>query len=128
MIHGDEKMEKKRKRDLLLTAGLLALAGVLYLFLRPGPAGAWAVVTVDGTETARYPLTEDRTVTIGTADWNVLVISDGGAAVADANCGDHTCVRMGRISREGESIVCLPHRLTVRVEGGEEPLFDGTAG
>ena len=128
MIHGDEKMEKKRKRDLLLTAGLLALAGVLYLFLRPGPVGAWAVVTVDGMETARYPLTEDRTVTIGTTDWNVLVISDGGAAVADANCGDHTCVRMGRISREGETIVCLPHRLVVEITGTDSGGPDATVG
>ena len=50
------------------------------------------------------------------------------AAVAEANCGDHTCIRTGQISREGEAIVCLPHRLVVRIEGGDEPLFDADAG
>ena len=39
--------------------------------------------------------------------------------MTEANCGDHTCVRMGRISRAGEAIVCLPHRLVVEIVGGE---------
>lgn len=120
-------MEQNRKRDLLLAAGLLLLAGILYLFLRPGGDGAWAVVTVDGEETGRYVLSKDQTVTIGDADYNVLVISHGAAEITSANCGDHTCVRMGKISREGEVIVCLPHRLTVRIEGGEMPPFDAEA-
>lgn len=121
-------MDKKRKWDIFLIAGLLLAAGALYLFLRPGEAGAWAVVTADGRETARYPLAEDRRVTLGEADYNVLEIMDGAAAVVEANCGDHTCVRTGRISREGEAIVCLPHRLVIRIEGGDRPLFDADAG
>ena len=63
-------------------------------------------------------MAEDRTVTIGEADYNVLEISGGGAAVVEANCGDHTCVRTGTVSRTGETIVCLPHRLVVEIVGG----------
>lgn len=116
-----------KKSDVLLACGVLLAALVLFLALRPGGAGAWAVVTVDGREAARYPLGEDRTVTLGEAAYNVLEISGGGAAVVEANCGDHTCVRTGRISREGETIVCLPHRLTVRIEGAGEAAFDAAA-
>lgn len=116
--------KKKRICDLLLATGVLLLAGILYLFFRPGGRGAWAVVTVDGQELARYSLAEDRTVTLGDADYNVLRIANGAAAVIEANCGDRTCVHMGDISREGESIVCLPHRLIVRIEGGEALPFD----
>ncbi len=121
-------MDKRRKGDLLLLAGALLLAGILYLCLRPGGAGAWAVVTEDGRETARYPLSEERTVTLGTGDYNVLQISGGGAAVVEANCGDNTCVRMGRISREGERIICLPHHLVIRIEGGGARPFDADVG
>lgn len=120
-------MDKKRKYDLLLAAGMLLLAGALYLILRPGGSGAWVVVTMDGQETARWALNEDRTVTLGDGDYNVLRISGGAAAVIEANCGDHTCIRMGEISREGESIVCLPHRLVVRIEEGEASPFDALA-
>lgn len=121
-------MDKKRKRDLLLAAGILLLAGILYLLFRPGGTGAWAVVAIDGRETARYSLLEDRTVKLGDEDYNILKISHGAAAVIEANCGDHTCIRTGEISREGESIVCLPHRLIVRIEGGEALPFDASVG
>lgn len=121
-------MDQKRKRDLLLAAGILLLAGILYVFLRPSGTGAWAVVAIDGRETARYSLLEDRTVTIGEADYNVLTISHGTAAVTEANCGDHTCINTGAVSREGESIVCLPHRLVVRIEGGGGSSFDASVG
>lgn len=121
-------MQKNRLWDALLAAGLLLLALLLHIFLRPGGSGTWAVVTVDGEETARYSLAEDRTVKIGGEEYNVLEISGGAAAVVEANCGDHTCVRTGAISRAGETIVCLPHRLVIRIEGGEASSFDAETG
>ena len=52
----------------------------------------------------------------------------GAAAVTEADCGDHTCVRTGAVSREGERIVCLPHKLIIHIEGGGAPGFDASAG
>lgn len=118
----------KRKNDLLLLGGLLLAAALVWCLVRPGQAGGWAVVTVNGQETARYPLDTDRTVTLGGEAYNVLCISGGAASILEANCGDRTCVRMGAVSREGEAIVCLPHRLVVRIEGGGAPGFDASAG
>lgn len=117
-----------KKPDILLAAAILLAALALFVLFRPGGQGAWAVVELGGRELARYPLAEDRIVTIGEAAYNILEISGGTAAVTEANCGDLTCVRTGKISREGESIVCLPHRLVVRIEGGGDAAFDGTAG
>lgn len=118
-------MKNDLKHDFQLVLGFLAAAAVLYVLFRPGGAGAWAVVSVEGAETARYPLSEDRTVTLGDdSAWNVLRIAGGQAAVTEANCGDHTCVDTGPIWREGEAIVCLPHRLMVSIEGGEASPFD----
>ena len=116
----------KRRNDLLLIAGLLLAAALVWLLVRPGGAGAWAVVTVDGEERARYPLDVDRTVTLGGEDYNVLHIAGGEVSVIEANCGDHTCVRTGAVSRKGETIVCLPHRLVVSVEGGGSSGFDAS--
>lgn len=122
-------MKKKRQGDLLLTGSLLLLAGILFFLFRPGGQGAWAVVTADGTEIARYPLDEERTVRLGDdTDYNILQIAGGAAAVAEANCGDHTCVRTGEISREGERIVCLPHKLIIQIECGDGPAFDASVG
>jgi hypothetical protein len=126
LIAGKEMgaMDRRLRSDLLLGGGVLLAALALFLLFRPGGAGAWVVVTVDGVETARCGLSEERTLTIGEDAYNVLKISNGMAAVVEANCGDHTCIRTGAISREGETIVCLPHRMVVRVEGGEGAPFD----
>ena len=121
-------MDRRRRNDWLLVGGLLAAALALWLILRPGEAGAWAEVYVDGALVGRYALTEDRTVTVGGADYNVLTIADGAVRVSKANCPDHTCVRTGAVSRAGERILCLPHRMSVRVVGGAPAALDAVAG
>lgn len=115
---------KNWKHDILLAAGLLLAAAVLFIFLRPGEAGGVAVVTVDGKEWGRYPLSTDAVITIGQEDYNVLEIKNGEAAIIEANCGNLQCVRTGPISRVGQLIVCLPHRLTVEICGGSDTGFD----
>lgn len=117
----------KHRFDLLLILLLLAAAGVLFFFLRPGGEGEYVLVTVDGREYGRCPLSEDRTLTIGGEDYNILEIRDGAAAVTEANCGDHTCVRTGEIRRSGESIICLPHKVVVKIVGGEDSAVDAVS-
>ena len=46
---------------------------------------------------------------------NELVIEDGEARLTEADCPDSLCVNMGRISRSGQSIICLPHQVVVRI-------------
>ena len=117
-------MSKRWRRDAALIAVLLAAAACLWLFARPQGAGAVAVVTLDGAEIARYPLVEEMTIRLGGEGYNVLRIENGAAAVVEANCGDHTCLRMGAISQAGESIICLPHHLVITIEGGQSSSVD----
>ncbi len=118
---------KKLRYDLLLIAAVLLAAGLLWWMTRPGEQGGYAVVTIDGQEVGRFALSQDREITFGEESYNTLCVSDGMVSITDANCGDHTCVRTGRISREGESIVCLPHKLTVTIVGGESAAFDAVS-
>ncbi len=114
------------KGDTLLIVGVLVLVVVLWLFLQPNSEGTYAVITHHGTEVARYPLAEDRSVTIGTDAFNTITISDGMVFVSDANCGDHTCIKTGRISRQGEQIICLPHAFIIEVVGGDQSELDAS--
>ena len=46
------------------------------------------------------------------------VSSHQGHTMEQADCGDHTCVNTGSISRAGQSIVCLPNKLVLQIEAG----------
>ena len=96
----------------LLVASLIAL-GVMLLTRKDGES---VVVEINGEHVATYSLSEngEHILNGGT---NVLIIEDGKAYMQEANCPDKTCVRKGGVSYSGESIVCLPNRISVTVKG-----------
>ena len=111
-------------RDLILVAVLLVAALALFFVMRTRQArdtgsGAQAVVTVEGREIGRYPLKKNGTFPLN-GGTNILVVENGEAWVSEANCPDKVCMGMGKISRNGEFIACLPNRLLVVVEGAAE--------
>ena len=132
-----------RKADIILFIVLvvIGLAASAALTLSHGEAesGARVIIESGGDLYARYPLSEDRTVVVPApkqiaadapaADpgdaassqydyYNVVVISGSTVSVTEASCKNRVCVKHGAISRPGESIVCLPNRLIVRIENG----------
>ena len=42
-----------------------------------------------------------------------------------ADCPDQICVNHRAVSREGESIICLPNQVVISVTDGEEAELDG---
>ena len=111
---------RKAKNDLIFIASLLViltLAGLAFFFFRG--EGDVVAVEINGMPYATYSLAEDRTVEIRTGDngeaVNRLVIRDGKAYVEYASCPDGICADHRAIHREGESIVCLPHRVVITV-------------
>lgn len=118
------------RNDLILIASLLAVAAIvaacLLLFRGNGDA---VTVTVDGKAYGTYPLSQDMTKDIKTGEGqlNRLVIKDGKAYVERATCPDGICAAHRAIHRNGESIVCLPHRVVITVESGSGDAPDAVA-
>ena len=114
--------KKTLKNDLILIVCLLLSAAFVWGLIKlTQKKGVSVVVERNGSETARYPLETDLTVDIPSEDGgvNTLVISDGYAYIVSADCPDKLCVKQHAISRTGQTIICLPHRLVIRIEGGE---------
>ena len=42
----------------------------------------------------------------------------------EANCPDKLCIHQGKISKNGETIVCLPHGLIVEIKSDDNPELD----
>lgn len=120
---------RKIRNDLIFIGILLValiLAGLGFFLLRE--AGDVVEVEVNGERFGVYSLAEDTVVDIYTGEngtqHNRLVIQNGEAFVKTASCPDGICSDHKPISRTGESIVCLPHRVVItvrRAQGGNAP-------
>lgn len=114
-------MDKKTKIwiAVLLLVVLLGLLGFFALSRLGG--GTIAVITVDGQEYKRIDLsrvTESYDIEIDTKyGHNTVHVEPRRIAVTQANCPDGICVAQGAIDRGGVPIICMPHRLVVKIEG-----------
>lgn len=110
-----------KKRDLILIAAALVLAGALYAVsqLSLGVQASTIVVTVDGQERLRRPLAVEDSYEIRQEDGavNIVAVEDGAVYMKEANCRDGLCIRQGRMKNGAKTIVCLPHKLVVRITG-----------
>jgi len=107
----------KHKIDIIVVASLLllSLAVMLTVNLTRKP-GAFVEITVDGEVVASYPLDLDGVYELN-GGTNTLTVKDGEAYMSYSSCPDHTCENTGRVRHVGQTIVCLPNKLTVTVKG-----------
>ena len=114
-----------KSKDLILIAIIVAVILVAFLVINlVKKEGDYVIVRVDGAEVARYELSVDGEYTLN-GGTNVLRIENGKAYMLSASCPDHLCVNQGKIDESGETITCLPNRLTVTVysaDGSEVEL------
>lgn len=109
-----------KKRDFILIGVIVAIIAVAILALSlTKKDGDYVAVKVNGNEVARYSLSQDGEYALN-GGTNVLRIENGKAFLISANCPDHLCVKQGKIDQSGETITCLPNRLTVTVYSQEE--------
>lgn len=75
-----------------------------------------------------YTLTDDYktefSVDIGSGSYNTIHIEDGKIWIHDATCPDKVCLSQGKISNDGELIVCLPNKLLVQIKDNQETEDD----
>lgn len=56
-----------------------------------------------------------------------IVADENGAYVKDVICPDKVCQKTGLVSKVGQSIVCLPNRVVVYIEGKSAPEVDNVS-
>lgn len=125
------------KADIVLAVLLLVLGiGSPFLLQSKSSDKSAVEITADGRDLGKYALDEDRVIVIvDGADGsfaevyegglkegfdygeflNLIIIENGKVCVKEASCRGGDCVKMGRISREGEIIACLPHKLLISI-------------
>lgn len=91
----------------------------------------YGIIEVNGIEEEVINLTQvDQAYTIKIGDnthYNIIEVSPGSIGFIEATCPDQDCIRMGTLDRPGQMSVCLPNRVTIRVEGwGQDDDLDST--
>lgn len=108
-----------KKNDFILICTLLGIGAAIIVcqYVFQNKEATSVVVTVDGEEYKTLPLDEDTELKIeeGHGYYNILQIKDRKVKIVEANCKNQVCVKSKAISKSGESIVCLPHKLIVKI-------------
>lgn len=112
---------KKKSWIWVLVFAVIVLAGVAATVGIARGGGVVAVITVDGEVVERINLSkvrESRDIVIETAyGSNTVHVEPGAISVTEADCPDHICVLMGRLTTDGGMpIICMPHRLMIEIE------------
>lgn len=106
--------------DIALILAVLAVgATILLVTHNDREQGAYVVVMVQNKEIARYSMTNNGVYDIydNNGNTNKIEIRDGRVRMLEASCPNHLCIRQGWIRFEGQSIVCLPNKVTVTIRG-----------
>ena len=113
------------KADLILMAAIVIIGLGISIFLAAGShQGNKVEITKDGKLWGTYSLDGEHKITIRYGnELNVVKISGGKVTMESANCKNQVCVHHSPVSRTGESIVCLPHKIVVSIKG-EDNEYD----
>lgn len=119
------------KRDIAYLFFLGIVGIILAICITYGQQDAsQVVVEVDGQIYGTYSLMENRQVEIKDSNGvciNLLEILDGAVHMLEATCPDRLCVKQKKITKQKETIVCLPHKVIVYLSDAQDSTMDGIA-
>ncbi|MCK4307587.1 NusG domain II-containing protein [candidate division WOR-3 bacterium] len=125
--------KKSRLRDLvhILTVGdkililcLLSLSVVSGVVLKRAHKEAkYCIISVNGKDAYKLLLSEPQKIEVkGALGESIIEIKDKSVRMLDSSCLLKICVHQGEIKSPGETIICVPNRVMIRIAG---PAFGG---
>ena len=117
-------MVKTKTWGIAIAALALLLALLSFLLLRQRGEGTVAEILQDGVvirevDLSRVLREESFRVEGPDGGYNVVTVRPGAVCVSEADCPDHICVQQGWLTDRAAPIVCMPHRLLIRLKGAE---------
>lgn len=108
-----------QKWDIAVIAAILAVALAVFAAFLPqrSTPGGYAEIYQDGKLLQTVSLSEDQEFTVTGKCTSTITVRDGKIAVTASDCSGNDCVSCGWLDHPGQSIVCLPNGLEIRVLG-----------
>ena len=114
------------KADILaiaMVAALAILVSIIFWTSVGSEEGNMVMIYQEGKLVQELSLDHDTEFVIEGDYENVVTVKDGKAAITKSDCPGTDCVHSGWIHEAGRSIVCLPNRVELRIEGASEVDF-----
>ena len=121
---------KERKKEALSVMILLIISILLFIGIRcfADGSGKYVKVYVNDKLTKTFDLHGDTRYMIETKNgYNYLIIKNNEARIVDADCPNKICVDKGAISKDHESIICVPHNVVVTIDSNKNASVDAVA-
>lgn len=111
--------------DFILASATVIVALAWFLFnIFSTEKGAVCLVYKDDILVDSVSLYEDGKYSLDGGNFE-YVVSDGKVKAVSADCPDKVCLRQNSISRDGETIVCLPQKIVLVISSEKSKEFDG---
>ena len=116
-----------KKMDIVIIAVLLIISFTPHLIFfktsQKSSKNNYAIIQVDGKIHKKIDLSNvknNEKVNLNLPNGkNTLLIKNNSIVMDSANCNDALCVKQGNISKVGQTIICLPHKLIIEIKGDE---------
>lgn len=116
-------MKKGDKALFLIFLLSLAVSGIFFLQRKfAEDKGLQAEIMQNGriVRTIELKKSESYDIPIKADGFNLISVRDGSISITSSDCRNEDCMKMGTISHGGESIICLPNSLSIRISGSSE--------
>ena len=108
-------MKKKDILFIVIMAAFIAAAfGIFQVVL---PSQGREIIIEEGNDLVGvFSLEEDQVIEVqGPLGISTVIIENGEAYMLDSPCPNKVCIAMGHINEPGDSIICIPNRIYIRV-------------
>lgn len=112
-------MNKTAKADIILVCSVVLAAVVMLIFTGMSKKdGKSFEISVGGKVYGTYSLSDDTRIDVD--GLCVVCVKDGSVYVESSMCKGGDCVHHKPINKSGQSIICLPNSVVIRVLGDAE--------
>ncbi len=125
-------MKNKRVRnDIILICSVIVFTLIILVAITLiNKTGSEVIIEQNSKQVAVLDLNKDQEYNLynsGGKICNTVVIKNGEAYMIYADCKDKICVNHNKISKNNESIICLPNKVIVTVTNSKNNDVDGVA-
>lgn len=115
-------MKKGDKILIFIILAILIIASINHIFLYNKSDDLTVLIYQNNELVGEYPFSNESTITLNSNessddfDYNIININNNNVTMIEATCSDELCVKTPSISRNQQSIVCLPNKVLVKLE------------